>query len=116
MVQRLIKESKQQKEPRAPKHDPKQELGQSGPIAEDTPTPASPPKSEDRPSWMAELMTDSQPPKQASAEDEPATSNTDLFETAPDATHEVWAKLDESERRKKCVIGKLPYFGQNQTL
>lgn len=100
MVKRLIKESRQQKEPQAPKHDPKQELGQSDPIAEDTLTPVPPPKAEDRLSWMDELMADSQPPTKASAEDKPAISDSDLFETAPDATHEAWAKLDKSERRK----------------
>lgn len=77
MVQRLIKESNQQKEPPAPQ-----------------------PKSEYRPSRMDELIADSQLPTKASAKDKPAISDSDLFETAPDAIHEVWAKLDESERRK----------------
>lgn len=63
--------------------------------------PAPPPKPEDRPSWMDELEADSQPPKQASAEDKPAISNTDLFETESDTIiHGTWAKLNESERRK----------------
>lgn len=82
------------------KPNQQQELGQSDPIAEDTLTPVPPPKAEDRLSWMDELMADSQPPTEASAEDKPAISDSDLFETAPDAIHEAWAKLDESERRK----------------
>lgn len=79
MVQRLIRESKQQKEP---------------------PAPTPPSKAADRHSWMAELMADSQPPKQASIEDAPVITELDLFESEPDATHEAWAKLSEDERRK----------------
>lgn len=45
-------------------------------------------------------LSEHQPPTEASAEDKPAISDSDLFETAPDAIHEAWAKLDESERRK----------------
>lgn len=84
---RLIKDA--ECKPAVPKQEPKE-------------LPAIPPqpKSEDRPSWMDELIADSQPPKQASAEDEPATSGTDLFESEPDTIHETWANVDESERRK----------------
>ena len=77
MVQRLIKESNQQKEPPAPQ-----------------------PKAAEQPSWMDELTADNQSPKQASTEDEPAISDSDLFEAGPDAIHEARASMDESERRK----------------
>lgn len=100
MVQRLIKESRQQKEPPAPKHDPKQELGQSDPIAEDTLTPSPQPKAATRPSWLDELEADSQPPKQASIEDAPVITESDLFESEPDTMHEAWAKLSEDEQRR----------------
>ena len=79
LVQRLIRESKQQKEP---------------------PAPTPPSKAADRHSWMAELMADNQPPKQASTEDESAISDSDLFDAESDAIHEAWASMDESERRK----------------
>ena len=49
---------------------------------------------------MDELTADNQSPKQASTEDEPAISDSDLFEAGPDAIHEARASMDESERRK----------------
>ena len=47
-------------------------------------------------------LPEQKPPTKASAENEPATSDADLFEVDPDtdAIHEAWSKLDEGERRK----------------
>lgn len=53
-------------------------------------------------------LSEHQPPTKASAEDKPAISDSDLFETEPDAIHEAWAKLNKSERCKnweKAIAG-----------
>lgn len=53
-------------------------------------------------------IPEQKPPTKASTEDKPAISDSDLFGTEPDAIHEAWAKLDESERRRnweKAIAG-----------
>ena len=82
---RLIKDAKcKSAEPKQPPKEP----------------PAPQPKAAEQPSCMDELTADNQSPKQASTEDEPAISDSDLFEAGPDAIHEARASMDESERRK----------------
>lgn len=67
---------------------------------QEPPAPSPQPKAATRPSWLDELEADSQPPKQASIEDAPVITESDLFESEPDTMHEAWAKLSEDEQRR----------------